>query len=132
MILDTSAIVAILLTEPGYGALVDAIETQFEVGVGAPTLLETAMVLTSRRGAPAKTTVARFRDEMRVQTIAFDEVHWEAAYRAFLRFGKGRHPAALNFGDCCSYATAQIARRPLLFVGNDFPRTDLDLVRPAG
>jgi ribonuclease VapC len=60
--------------------------------------------------------------------VAFDEVHASAALNAYSRFGKGRHPAALNFGDCCTYATASVAGRPLLCVGDDFARTDLLLV----
>jgi len=59
--------------------------------------------------------------------IEFGEHHWSVALGAFSRFGKGRHPAALNFGDCMTYAIAEVARRPLLCVGEDFAQTDLEL-----
>jgi ribonuclease VapC len=61
-----------------------------------------------------------------VVVIPFGEGHWEAATQAFMRFGKGRHPAALNLGDCMTYATATIAQQPLLCIGNDFARTDVE------
>jgi ribonuclease VapC len=67
----------------------------------------------------------RFLRDFQVTPIAFGELHWLEALEAFRRFGKGRHPAALNFGDCMSYATAKLAGRPLLFVGDDFTRTDI-------
>jgi ribonuclease VapC len=59
--------------------------------------------------------------------VAFGEPHWRAALEAFRRFGKGRHPAGLNFGDCLSYAVARVAGHPLLFVGNDFSCTDIEV-----
>jgi ribonuclease VapC len=62
--------------------------------------------------------------------LPLDERHWVVAVDAFERFGKGRHPAAPNFGDCLTYAVAHVARRPLLYVGDDFARTDLDVIRP--
>lgn len=67
----------------------------------------------------------RFLQQFEVEEIPFTEAHWRIATDAFLRFGKGRHPAALNFGDCMTYATAKLAGEPLLFVGNDFAQTDL-------
>jgi ribonuclease VapC len=63
---------------------------------------------------------------MEVLVIPFGEPHWSAAATAFIRFGKGRHPAALNYGDCMTYATARVAERPLLYVGNDFAQTDIE------
>ena len=59
--------------------------------------------------------------------VPFGELHFGAAVEAWLRFGKGRHPAALNFGDCMSYAVAKVANTPLLFVGEDFPQTDIEI-----
>lgn len=86
------------------------------------------MVLLARFGPRGKTALARFLQENRVDVLAFGEAHVDVALDAFSRFGKGRHPAALNFGDCCSYATATVAREPLLCIGDDFPQTDLELV----
>lgn len=125
MILDTSAILAILLGEPGHDALLRKLLTTERKGVAAPTLLESAMVLSRRHGADAPGIVDRWVRHFDVSVVNFGEPHWRAAAEAFQRFGKGRHPAALNFGDCLSYATARLADRPLLFVGEDFTRTDL-------
>jgi ribonuclease VapC len=84
--------------------------------------------VTARFGARGKTALARFLQENAIETVAFDDAHASAALDAYSRFGKGRHPAALNFGDCCAYATASIAGEPLLCVGDDFASTDLLLV----
>ena len=99
--------------------------------IGAPTRLETGIVLTARFGPRGKTALARFLQENSVQTVTFDEAHASAALDAYSRFGKGRHPAALNFGDCCTYAIASLAGEPLLCTGDDFARTDLLLVSLA-
>jgi ribonuclease VapC len=85
-------------------------------------------VLTARFGPRGKTALARFLQENSVQTVAFGDAHASAALDAFSRFGKGRHPAALNFGDCCAYAVASVAGEPLLCLGDDFAKTDLLLV----
>jgi ribonuclease VapC len=83
------------------------------------------MVLTSRLGYDARPLVATFLSEVEAEVIAFSREHYDAATTAFLRFGRGRHPASLNFGDCMSYAVAEVARLPLLFTGEDFARTDI-------
>lgn len=127
MILDTSAIVAIALKEPGYEALLEKLENAEQVGVGVPTLTETAIVLSARLKQDARGFLSRFLMEGSIATIPFVEAHFSAAVDAWLRYGKGRHVAALNFGDCLSYATARLAGEPLLCVGNDFGRTDLPL-----
>ena len=128
MILDSSAILAILLGEPDGDSLLDRLQTSsLGLGVGAPTLLETATVLTSRRGWGALIELVEFLQNLSVVVVSFGESHWLEALEAHRKFGKGRHPAALNFGDCLAYAVAKVAREPLLFVGNDFPQTDLDI-----
>jgi ribonuclease VapC len=127
LILDTSAIVAILAEEPGVEDLLDRLGRAESRSVGSPTLVETAMVLSSRLKLDAQSVLSEFLQEFEVATVPFGESHWHEAVSAFHRFGKGRHPAALNFGDCLSYATAKIAGQPLLCVGNDFPQTDIDL-----
>ena len=132
MIIDSSAIIAVIGREPGYEAIVRQLAMSPATRIGAPTQLESGIVLTARFGPRGKTALARLLQESQITTVAFTERHVAEALEAFSRFGKGRHPAALNFGDCCSYATARLAREPLLCVGDDFPQTDLDLVGLAG
>lgn len=127
MIVDSSAIVAILLQEPGSEELVTKLAAAGVAAVGTPTLTESALVLTSRLGAQGRMLLDQFIQRFGLVEVPFSEHHWRVAVDAFERFGKGRHPAGLNFGDCMSYAVARLADRPLLFVGNDFPRTDLPL-----
>lgn len=129
MIVDSSAIVAILLQEPGCEPLLDQLAgSEDPPGVGAPTLVETGIVLAARLGVPGKTLLARFVQESDLRVISFTPDHWPVAVGAYLRYGKGRHPAALNFGDCLTYAVSRVASEPLLCLGNDFARTDLPLV----
>ena len=128
MIIDSSAILAVIGRGPGYERIVHQLAASPETRIGAPTQLETGIVLTARFGPRGKTALARFLQENSVQTVAFDEAHASAALDAYSRFGKGRHPAGLNFGDCCTYAVAALAGEPLLCLGDDFPKTDLLLV----
>ncbi len=93
--------------------------------VGAPTLLETVMVLTARLGQDARPLLWAFLRRLGAEVIPFGEEHLDVAVTAFLRFGRGRHSAALNFGDCLSYAVAAVAGLPLLFTGEDFAKTDI-------
>ena len=125
MTLDSSALVAILFAEPGYLDLVDAILQADVVRVGTPTLVETEIVLSARRRKPAAVEVQNLLEELHVTVVPFPESDWRAAVRAFERFGRGRHKAGLNFGDCLSYATAAVASDSLLFVGDDFRSTDI-------
>src|SRR5215216_4860816 len=106
MILDTSAIVAILIKEAAFEKLLDGIAAADFVAVGSPTVLECAMVMTSRVTQDARVIVGGLLRKMNVEIIPFTADHFDAAIEAFLRFGRGRHPAALNFGDCMSYAVA--------------------------
>lgn len=85
-------------------------------------------MVTSKAGAPARTLVPTFLARYRIDTLPFDDRHWPVAHDAFVRFGKGRHPAALNLGDCFTYAIARVAGEPLLCLGDDFAQTDLELV----
>lgn len=125
MILDTSVVVAILLKEPASDPLVERIYEAPEVGIGAPSLVECGVVLTYRLGGGAQEMIHGFLRRFRVTELPFTERHWEAGVEAVERFGKGRHPARLNLGDCMSYAVARVEKRPLLFIGNDFPLTDI-------
>jgi ribonuclease VapC len=125
MVLDSSAIVAIHLREPGHEQLIDKIDAAEVVVVGVPTLLETAMVLTARLRQDARPMMFAFLRRVEAEVIPFNEEHLDAAATAFIRFGRGRHPAALNFGDCMSYAVASVAGMPLLSTGEDFRSTDI-------
>jgi ribonuclease VapC len=126
VILDTSAVVAILLKEPGFEELLLSI-SDHDVAIGTANLSETAIVLSSRLRRDARPVLARFLAEASIAIVPFGEAHYSAATDAWLRFGKGRHRASLNFGDCLSYAVAKLADEPLLFVGDDFRRTDVPL-----
>ena len=126
MILDSSVIVAITLREAGHEELVSKLRSADSLGIGAPSLTEAGMVLSSRLGVEPQALLDRFLRDFGVVPVAFGEQHWREALEAFRRFGKGRHPAGLNFGDCLSYATAKLADHPLLFVGDDFPKTDIE------
>jgi len=128
MILDSSAIVAILMEEPEADYLLAKLRQPGPVGVGAPTLMETGVVLIGRfRKKEPVPVLQGFLQRLGGLILPFDEAHWRVATDTFIRFGKGRHPAALNFGDCMAYATARVAGQPLLCIGNDFVQTDLDL-----
>lgn len=125
MILDSSAVVAILFQEPGYEAVLAKLVTAVEVGIGAPTLVECSIVLSARLNQDARGLLARFLTEANVTVIPFTDAHYGTAVTAWLKYGKGRHPASLNFGDCLAYAVAHLTAMPLLCVSDDFPQTDL-------
>lgn len=129
MIVDASAILAVFLKEPGHGALLEVLTGADALGIGSPTLAETGIVLESRFGEPGAGWLRQFIEEFGLAVIPFGELHAREAIAAYARFGKGRHEAGLNFGDCLTYAVARLAGQPLLCVGTDFPRTDLDLVQ---
>ncbi len=123
--LDTSVILAMALDEP------ESEQFRFVIGrdalvIGWPTLLEARMVLTGKGFLNASAIIDQIVRLPNVTTIAFDEAHYRAAESAFDRFGKGRHPAALNMGDCFAYAVSKIASVPLLFKGGDFSQTDVE------
>ena len=125
MVLDSSAIVAIHLRESGHERLMERIGVADVVVVGVPTLLETTILLTARTGQDARPMLFAFLRRVEAEIVPFNEEHLDAASTAFIRFGRGRHPAGLNFGDCMSYAVASVAGMPLLFTGEDFKRTDI-------
>jgi ribonuclease VapC len=127
VIVDSSAVIAVIFREPGFEALVEKLAAGSPAGIGAPTLVETAIVLSSRLRRDARGLLARFVQEAGLATVPFGEAHCSTAVDAWLRFGRGRHPASLNLGDCLAYATARLSSRPLLCVGDDFARTDLEL-----
>jgi ribonuclease VapC len=127
MILDTSAILAIVFREPGFEAVLGKIADADVIAIGGPTAAETSIVLTARLGGAGHGTLIRLLHEWAVTVVPFGEDHWKKAADAYARFGRGHHKAALNFGDCLSYAVAKLADQPLLCVGDDFAKTDLTL-----
>jgi ribonuclease VapC len=125
LVLDSSALIAVFLKETGWDTIREQIANAEMVAIGAATLLEAHMVLTSKTGKDALPLLEAFIRETNAQVLPFAESHWRLAAQAFLRFGKGRSKAALNFGGCIAYATAKSANLPLLFQGDDFERTDV-------
>lgn len=131
MVIDSSALVALAMKESTAGVLFTILQASSAVSVGAPSLLETSMMLSGRlgeAGEDAAQSVALLVAALDIAVVSFGVEHWSVAWSAFLRYGKGRHPAALDFGDCLTYATAKLAGEPLLCVGGDFAQTDLELV----
>jgi ribonuclease VapC len=124
MVLDSSALVAILREEPGHEGLLPKALSADRTVVGAPVAFEAAMVLSGRWHRDARSTLHGLLRSIGAEIVPFSEEHYEAAVSAFLRYGKGRHPAGLNFGDCMSYALARVSGLPLLYIGNDFSKTD--------
>jgi ribonuclease VapC len=128
MVIDTSAIVAIAHNEPEAISFEQRIADDPVRLISAATVLEAAMVLETRLGEAGGSELDLWLHRAGVEIIAVDAEHADQARRAWRRYGKGRHPAGLNFGDCFSYAVAALAGEPLLFKGDDFARTD---IKPA-
>ena len=125
MTVDTSALIAILFSEPGYLTLVDFILEADTVRVGAPTLTEASLVAAGRRSKASLREVEALTRELGIIVAPFGEEEARVAAAAFQRYGRGRHKASLNFGDCLSYASASVVGDPLLFVGEEFAHTDI-------
>ncbi len=127
MILDSSALVAIVLDEPEREAFLARINAAETVAVAAPTLVEAGIVLSSRIGRDASEMLAELIVASDAVVVEFGAGHWREAVSAWWRFGRSRHPAGLNFGDCIAYAAARVAGEPLLAKGGDFAQTDAQL-----
>jgi ribonuclease VapC len=125
MVLDTSAVLAILLDEPERRAFAEQIEAAEGRLLSAASFVETSMILESRHGAEGVRALDRLLSVAGVEMVAVDSAQALAAREAFRQFGKGRHAAGLNFGDCFAYALAKTRAEPLLFKGNDFAYTDV-------
>lgn len=123
IVLDSSAIVAIMLEEDEEEVFSEILGIH-RAFVGAPTLVETRMVVDARLPA-AGDLLNRFLRDGSVEIVPFDAAMFAAAAEAFTRYGRGRHRARLNFGDCMAYAVASVMRLPLLFKGDDFVHTDI-------
>jgi ribonuclease VapC len=126
MVIDTSAVVAILRSEPEAARLERALVSDPIRLVPATCVLEARMVLVSRRGEHALAEIDLWLHKIAANIIAVDSELVDLATQAWLTYGKGRHPAALNFADCLSYALAKRADEPLLFIGKDFSQTDVE------
>ncbi len=125
MVIDTSAIMAILTREPTADRLVAAVEADATRLVSAATVVEAALVLLGRYGEAGEPQLDRLLRGIGAEVVPVGEQQVNLARDAALRFGRGRHPAGLNFGDCFSYALSMARDEPLLFVGDDFSQTDV-------
>ena len=125
MVIDTSALLAILQDEPERRSFNEAIEAADSRVMSIANYVEVSIVVESRHGAEGLRELDRFVDRAGIELVGVDVGQGKIARDAFSRFGKGRHPAALNFGDCFAYALARILAQPLLFKGDDFSKTDL-------
>lgn len=128
MIIDTSAVIASIFGEPDADRIGYLIAAAPACRVGSPTLTEASVVLINKEGSKGPSLLAAFLQHRNFDVVSFSDAHWRVAQTAFLRYGKGRHPARLNFGDCLTYAVARVASEPLLCIGEDFVQTDLELV----
>ncbi|MER9183579.1 type II toxin-antitoxin system VapC family toxin [Mesorhizobium sp. M0767] len=126
MVIDTSAVVAILRSEPEAPRLERALVSDKIRLIPATCVLEARMVLVSRRGEHALAEIDLWLRKIEADIIPVDSELVDLATQGWLTYGKGHHPAALNFADCLSYALAKRADEPLLFVGKDFSQTDIE------
>ena len=125
MVLDTSALLAILSDEPERPAFNKAIEAADSRLMSAATFVEISIVIESRHGAEGLRDLDHFIGRAAIELVPVDAEQAHVARRALSRFGKGRHPAGLNYGDCFSYALASVIGEPLLYTGHDFSKTDV-------
>ena len=125
MIVDTSALLAVLFHEPDAERYARAISTASPCRMSVANLLEASIVI-GGRGDATDTELDLFVDEAKIELVPVTTAQATAARHAWRRFGKGNHPAALNFGDCFAYALAKTNREPLLFKGEDFAHTDVE------
>ena len=125
MVIDTSALVAWFEREPAAARIAERLGQADELSVSAVSLVEAGIVLEARRGEAAGRELDLFIHRLGVKIVAVDEEQAEIARAAYRQFGKGRHTAALNFGDCFAYALAVSSGQPLLFVGEGFAKTDV-------
>lgn len=130
IVLDSSAVLAILFGEPGTDRLIDSLEAAPSASMSVANALECAMKLAPRPGLDESDKLDAFLALYEVRLAPVDGAQLRLARAAYLAFGKGRHAAALNFGDCFAYALAKSLDAPLLFVGDDFAQTDVTEAAP--
>ena len=128
MVIDSSAVLAILLGEPEAESLARAIAANGRRLISVVSVLESAIVIETRKGPGGVQALDQLLQRSQVETSAMNLEQLEIARGAYSRFGKGRHHAQLNLGDCCSYALARYSNEPLLFKGDDFAATDVAAV----
>jgi ribonuclease VapC len=126
MVIDTSALVAVLLQERDADRVAQAIDAGSPRLLSAASLLEASIVIESWKGEAGGRELDLLMYRAGIEVVAVDQNQAETARATWRRFGKGRHPAGLNYGDCFAYALARSSRLPLLFRGNDFSQTDID------
>jgi ribonuclease VapC len=131
MVVDTSAVIAVAFLEPGFEPLEAALVVADRSVISAATLLEASMVVHARGREAGLKQLDELLSELAIDTVAVDLSQAFVARDAFIRYGKGNHPAGLNFGDCFSYALAKIRDEPLLFKGGDFSQTDVAVASPT-
>ena len=125
MVVDSSAILAIVFSEPDQSLYLEAMLAEQVLTISAATLFECRLVALRKAGEAQENKLIAFLDRFKIDIVQFDEVQVGLAAGAFRRYGKGRDKAALNFGDCFSYALAKSLSEPLLYKGGDFARTDI-------
>ena len=125
MVIDSSAILAVLRNEEESYYFQDVIFSSSECLISAGNALEVSIVTEAQQGIGARQTAELLLHKIGITVIPFDVEQLQAAQQAFSKYGKGRHPAALNFGDCMAYGLAKVRMLPLLFKGNDFSQTDI-------
>lgn len=126
MIIDTSAIVAMVLREPEADELIRLVAQEQRIRLSAVTWFETTMVLSAPRIGYSSDDLEQLTHTLQLEQITFTAEHAAVALETWCRYGKGNHQARLNLGDCASYAAAKLTREPLLYVGNDFAQTDIE------
>lgn len=126
VVLDTSALTTVLMGEPEAEEFASVLlRHRGDLIISAATRLELGIVVEARHGPSATQDLLVLLERLAVETVPFDAAQADIALAAWRRFGKGRHPAGLNLGDCYSYALAKSAGAPLLFKGSDFRQTDI-------
>ena len=128
MVIDSSALIAILLGESEAEALSKAIAGDSKRLVGSFTALEAAIVIEAKKGDAGGRELDLLFHRARIEIVGMNEEQSEIARSAWRSYGKGRHPSCLNIGDCCAYALAKYSGEPLLFKGTDFDKTDIPVV----
>jgi ribonuclease VapC len=131
LVVDTSAVVAVLLRERGHDQLLDAFDRADELLLSAPTYVELSIVMEARKGPAGTVVVDQLVRDAELELVPFDRELAARATEGWRRFGKGRHRAALNLGDCFTYALAVERGAAVLCVGDDFSETDVGVVRPT-
>jgi ribonuclease VapC len=128
MVVGTSAILAVLFQEAEAGRIARAIASDPRRLASAFTVLETAIVVEARKGEPGGRELDLLLHRIGLESVPLTASHVEVARDAWRRFGRGKHPANLNIGDCCAYALARVSGEPMLFKGDDFGKTDVSRV----